>query len=110
MTYTSVIYFYEHRATMPKPKTVSKPKTLPPIVEVTEDHSIRVEPFTNDFLYKVNSYGQTFRRCRIIGHAELTANSKDWQFESLDTETHGYKFFCFFRECITKIEDSSNIT
>ena len=95
---------------MPKPKTVLNPKTSPPIVEVTEDHSIRVEPFTNDFLYKVNSYGQIFRRCRIIGYAELTANSKAWQFESLDTETHGYKFFCFFRECITKIEDSSNIT
>jgi hypothetical protein len=90
---------------MPKPKTLPKPKSSPPIVEVKEDHSIRVEPFTNDHFYKVNSYGQTFRRCRIIGHAQLTANMKAWQFESLDTETYGMKFFCHFRKCITKIED-----
>ena len=56
--------------------------------------------FYNSKFYKVISFGQVFRKCRVIGYCD-DCGMKSWRFESLDVDTEGYKFSTWDRTSFT---------
>lgn len=60
--------------------------------------------FFNDKIYEVNSFGKTFKRCRVIGYCD-DCGIKSWRFESLDVETKGYKFSTWDRNSFKVVEN-----
>jgi hypothetical protein len=58
-----------------------------------------------DKIYRVDSYGQIFRKCKPLGIVK-TAIGIFYHFESIDPEfpeLRGYKFWCFRKEDFTEV-------